>query len=310
MRRVVQRVVEGGEGETNLDGQRDCIHRRKRSRSSARTRRRRRSHTCCPRSASHSSSSGSSWSDMQGHQLGPRTGGRRGTHEVEPLLLELVKDDLKDFVRDCSDAIASAFGVDVVEPDLVCGRVRCEQRAEDATWNVPCSSISYSTCRASSDSIGSIEERRGQQLLGEGRGVKRNRKVQEPQEAHAELPTPPEALQWLETASFVDPDASLRGGRRVETLKASEPHSLQQELQLMRRLVETPELLLQPPAPLPHLRELFSWSSPSSTRPNKGSLAVAAPTSTQDQTHAATSSTSPRPDSCLPLCSRPTLLRC
>jgi hypothetical protein len=50
-----------------------------------------------------------------------RRGEREGeAYEVKPLLLDLVHDDLEDFVGDLGVAFAFAVGVEGVEPDLVC----------------------------------------------------------------------------------------------------------------------------------------------------------------------------------------------
>jgi hypothetical protein len=51
------------------------------------------------------------------------TGGRDATtHEIEPLLLEPIHNDLEQLVRDRVRVLLSAFSIEVLEPFLVCGR--------------------------------------------------------------------------------------------------------------------------------------------------------------------------------------------
>lgn len=116
---------------------------------------------------------------------------KKRAYEVKPLFLDLVHDDFEQLVRDGRVTVFLPVGVEHREPDLVCGSIVVEDQS--ACFQLerregggkrrgkkprngrrrkgrdgPCSSMSYSTCLASSVSMGSARENRGR---GSGREV-------------------------------------------------------------------------------------------------------------------------------------------
>lgn len=80
------------------------------------------------------------------------------THKIEPFLFQLVHDDLKNLIRDGSRLLFLPLCIDDVEPFLVC---TFSSGTAQFIQDSPCSSMSYSTCVASSDSIGSAASQLG-----------------------------------------------------------------------------------------------------------------------------------------------------